>query len=94
MERKFCLSLHYNGSDTFIFRKIHQFKEKDSERKKYHLCFVSILKDFPVFNMKKIGLNNYIDDFSVDFNIFDTTNIIDIHKYLMKKHDIKQCLDF
>ena len=27
--------------------------------------------------------------FSVDYNIIDTRNIINIHKYLMKKHDIK-----
>ena len=26
-------------------------------------------------------------DFSVDYNIIDNSNIIDIHKYLMKKHD-------
>ena len=26
---------------------------------------------------------------SVDYRAFDTSNIIDIHKYLMKKHDIK-----
>ena len=32
--RTFCLSLHCNGSNSFIFvnaRKIYQFKEKDSE---------------------------------------------------------------
>ena len=28
-------------------------------------------------------------DFSVDYRDFDTSNIIDIHKYWMKKHDIK-----
>ena len=28
-------------------------------------------------------------DFSVDYRAFDTSNIIDIHKYLMDKHDIK-----
>ena len=28
-------------------------------------------------------------DFSVDYRAFDTSNIIDIYKYLMKKHDIK-----
>ena len=28
-------------------------------------------------------------DFSVDYIIIDISNIIDIHKYLMKKHDIK-----
>ena len=30
--------------------------------------------------------------FSVEYNIIDNSNIINIHKYLMKKHDIKQCL--
>ena len=31
--RKFCLSLHYNGSNSFLFviaTKIYQFKAKDS----------------------------------------------------------------
>ena len=31
-------------------------------------------------------------DFSVDYRAFDTSNIINIHKYLMKKQDIKRCL--
>ena len=38
---------------------------------------------------KKTGLNGYVYEFSVDYNIIDTSNIIDIRKYLMKKHDIK-----
>ena len=28
-------------------------------------------------------------DFSVDYRAFDTSCIIDIHKYVMKKYDIK-----
>ena len=39
--------------------------------------------------MRKTGLNRYIYKFSVDYNIIDTSNIIDINKYLMKKYDIK-----
>ena len=35
------------------------------------------------------GLNGYVFEFSVEYNTIDTSNIIDIHKYLMKKHDIK-----
>ena len=27
--------------------------------------------------------------FFVDYRAFDTSNITDIHKYLMEKHDIK-----
>ena len=89
-ERKFCLNfLYYNGSNSFLFRKIHQFKGEDSERKKYPLCLGSISNNFPVDNMKKTGLNSYIYDFSVDYHIFNFSNIIDIDKYLMKNQDIK-----
>ena len=35
--------------------------------------------------MKKTGLNGYVYDFSVTYRVFDTSNIIDIHKYLIKK---------
>ena len=34
-------------------------------------------------------LNGCVYNFSVDYNIIDTVNIINIHKYLRKKHDIK-----
>ena len=32
----------------------------------------------------KTGLNGYVCNFSVDYKILDTNNIIDIHKYLME----------
>ena len=42
---------------------------------------------------KKIGWKEYVCKFSVICNIIDTSNIINIHKYLMKKRDIKWCLE-
>ena len=84
----FCLSLHYNGSNIFLFvnaTKIYQFKPKGSEMKKCPLCLRNISGDFSVNNMKKTGFNGNIYDFSVGYNVIDTSNIIDIHKYLMKK---------
>ena len=39
--------------------------------------------------MKKPGLNGYVYEFSVDYNITYTSNIISIYEYLIKKHDIK-----
>ena len=33
---------------------------------------------------KRLILNGYVHDFSVDYRAFDTRNITDIHKYLMK----------
>ena len=38
--KKFCLSLHYNGSNSFLLVnaiKIYQFKANNSEMKKYSL---------------------------------------------------------
>ena len=32
-------------------------------------------------------------DFSVDYRTTDVSDIINIHKNLMKKHDINYCLD-
>ena len=70
-ERKFSLSLYYNGSKSFLFvnvTKIHHFKTKDSEIKRYLLSLGNISKDFSTDNTKKTGLNGYVYDFSVDYN--------------------------
>ena len=86
------MNLHYNGSNSFLFvnvTTIHQFKAKDSEIKKYPLFLGNISKEFSVGNMKKAGLNRYVYNFSVDYNIIDTRNIVNVHKHLMKTHDIK-----
>ena len=68
-------------------------KAKHHEIEKYPLCLGNISKDFTVNNIKKTGLNGYVYEFSVDYNIIDTSNIIDIYKYLMKKDGIKYCLE-
>ena len=38
--------------------------------------------------MKKTGLNDYVYDFSVDYDAIADDDIVDIHKYLMKKNNI------
>ena len=84
-KRKFCSSLHYNGSNSFLYvntTKIYKFKAKD------FLCLGNVSAN----SMIKTGLDGSVYDVSVDYSIIDTSNIIDIHKCLMKKHDIKKCL--
>ena len=34
---------------------------------------------------KKTGFNGYVYDFSIDYDATDADDIVDIHKYLMKK---------
>ena len=90
--KKFCLSLHYNGANSYLFVNgtgIHKFTAKDTEINPRNLCLGNILKDFSRSNMKKTGFNGYIYDFSVDCNAIDVKDIKDIHKYLMKKNGIK-----
>ena len=43
-------------------------------------------KDFSVDNMKKTGFYEYVYDFSVDYDAIAVDDILDIHKYLMKKN--------
>ena len=59
LRKTFVLSLHYNGTNSFLFvnaSKIYQFKAKDPEIKDYTLCLGNISKDFTINNMKKTGL--------------------------------------
>ena len=43
---------------------------------------------FSVDNMNKIELNGHVYDFSVDYNATAVDDILDIHKYFMKKHSM------
>ena len=80
-KKKFCLSLHY-------MEQIYKFKAKDSEIIASPLCLGNISKDWSLDNMKKAGFNKYVYDFSVDYDVADVDDIVDIHKYLMKQNNI------
>ena len=54
--KKFCLSLHYNGANSYLFVdgiEIYKFKAKDSEILVGPICLGNISKDWLVDNMKK-----------------------------------------
>ena len=66
--KNFCLSLHYNGADSYLFvngTEIYKFKAKDSEILVGPICLGNISKDWPVDNIKKTGSTGYVYDFSV-----------------------------
>ena len=55
---KFCLSLHYNGSNSYLFvngNEIHKFKTKNSEIIAAPICLGNISGDSLVDNMKKMA---------------------------------------
>ena len=69
-------------------KEIYKFKAKDSEIVAAPLCLGNISKDWSADNLKKTGFNGYVCDFSVDYEATDVDDILDIHKYLMKKNGI------
>ena len=80
-KKKFCLSLHYNGGNSYLFvngTEIIKFKAKNSA---IPLCLGNISKDWSTDNIKKTGLTGYVYDFSADYSAITVNDIKDIHKY-------------
>ena len=83
--------MHYNGASSYLFvngTEIHKFKVKDSEIVATPLCLGNISKAFSEHNMEMTVLYGYVYDFSVDYDPIAVDDILDIHKYLMKKNGI------
>ena len=75
-KKKFCLSLHYNGVNSYLFvngTEIYKFKAKYSETETTPLCLGNISKDWFVDNLKKTGFNGYVYDFSVIMMLLQLT---------------------
>ena len=82
----------YNGADSYLFvngTEIVKFKAKDSEIEATPLCLANVSKYFSKDDMKRTGFYGYVYNFSVDYDATAVNDILDIHKYLMKKRDIK-----
>ena len=88
-KKKLCLSLHYNGVNSYLFvngTEIYKFKAKDSKIVATPLCLGNISKDWSIDNMKRTGFTGYVDDFSLDYDVTDVDDIKNIHKYLIEKN--------
>ena len=90
-KKTFCLSLHYNGDDSYLFvngKEVIKFKaQKQSVVGKLSLRNISA--DFNQVDRKSTRLYGYFYDFSVDYNAISNDKIHDIHRYLMEKNNIK-----
>ena len=52
----FCLSLHYNGDNSYLFvngKEVTKFKAKNSELIKYPI-FLGLSKDYDIDSLKNI----------------------------------------
>ena len=91
VNKKFVLSLHYNGDDSYLFvngKRELKFKAKDDQIVKEVLCLGNISDDWTAANAQKTGLWDEIYDFAVDYTSTNIGDIYNVHRYLMKKHNI------
>ena len=65
---KFCLSLHYNGNDSYLYvnkTEIYKFKGKDNISW-YNFCLGNVSQDFTKDEQSEIALIGAVYDLSVD----------------------------
>ena len=91
--KKFVLSFHYNGDDSYLFvngRQELKFKAKTDQLVKEKLCIGNLSDQWTASESEKTGLYENIYDFLVDFQaVVGIGPIHDMHRYLMTKHNIK-----
>ena len=91
VNKKFVLSLHYNDHNSYLFvngKQELKFKAKDDQIIKEILCLGNISDDWTAANAPKTGLWGEIYDFAVDYTSTNIGDIYNVHRYLMKKHNI------
>ena len=60
---KFCLSLHYNGENSYLFvngTEIIKFKAKNSEIVATPICLGNVSIDWSIDDIKRTGLRGYV----------------------------------
>ena len=90
--KKFILSLHYNGDDSYLFvngRQELKFKCKTDQLVKEKFCIGHLSDQWTTSESEKTGLCRNVYDFVVDYEqILGVKAIYDMHRYLMTKHNI------
>ena len=92
--KKFVLSIHYNGDDSYLFvNGVEQLKFKAQSctynMKNQTFCIGNTSSDWNLTNSTKTNLYGNVYDFAIDYEPLTSAKIIfDIHRCLMKKHGI------
>ena len=90
---KCCLRLHYNADNSHLFvngKEIFKFKaDNKNVNMSTQFCLGIISNGFSATESGEVSLNGNVYDFSVDYSSIDKSDILNIHKHLMTKSNIK-----
>ena len=70
-----------------MVQKFINLKQKIHKLQQVYYAYETFQKTGQQRMRKKTGFNGYVNDFSVDYDVTDVDDIVDIHKYLMKKNN-------
>ena len=91
--KKFVLSLHYNGDDSYLFvngKQELKLKAKTDQLVKEKLYIGNLSDQWTASESEKTGLYGNIYDFVVDYEqIVGVGAIYDFHRYFLIKRNIK-----
>ena len=91
--KKFIISLHYNGHESYFFvngRQELKFKVKTDQLVKEKLFIGNLSDQWTASESFKTGFYGNIYDFLLDYQaIVGEGPIYDMHRYLMTKHNIR-----
>ena len=89
------MSLHYNGEDSYLFLNGKEIIELKADNKNLNfptrLCLNILSHGFMATDSREVSLNENVYDFSVDYNSIDKSGMLNFHKYLLSKNNIKYC---
>ena len=77
---KFCLSLHCNADNSYLFINGQEFCKFKADNKNVNFsiqfCLGSISNGFTITESREVSLNGNVYDFSVDYNSVDKSVIL------------------
>ena len=90
---KFYLGLHYNGDNSYLFvneKEIFKFKASDGIVNFLPQFFLGIIYyGFGSTESREVSLKGSLYDFSAAYNAIDKSDILNSHKYITVKNNMK-----
>ena len=90
--------MHYNDDDSYLFANGKEICKTKSDNKnvKFRTQFWlgSTSNKFDAIDFREGSLEEIANDFSVDDNAIDKSDVLCIHKYLMGKNNIQNVSTF
>ena len=87
------MNLHYNADNSYLFvdgKEIIKFKaENKNVNFPTQFWLGSTSNGFSATESREVSINGNVYDISFDYNSVNKSDILNIHRYLMAKNNIK-----